>query len=91
MSIDAALLDYSAELITESGAVYRLDNALLSFSWEEQEGQLAQKAMLTIVNAAIGSKWIMSYAKIRAIGEKLFANSGKKRYNEFEVKKDVKH
>ena len=27
----------------------------------------------------------------RAIGEKLFANSGKKRYNEFEVKKDVKH
>ena len=28
---------------------------------------------------------------IRAIGEKLFANSGKKRYNEFEVKKDVKH
>lgn len=28
---------------------------------------------------------------VRAIGEKLFANSGKKRYNEFEVKKDVKH
>lgn len=28
---------------------------------------------------------------IRSIGEKLFANSGKKRYNEFEVKKDVKH
>ena len=28
---------------------------------------------------------------LRAIGEKLFANSGKKRYNEFEVKKDVKH
>lgn len=67
MSIDAALLDYSAELITESGAVYRLDNALLSLSWEEQEGQLAQKAMLTIVNAAIGSKWIMSYAKINCM------------------------
>ncbi len=30
-------------------------------------------------------------AHLRAIGEKLFANSGKKRYNEFEVKKDVKH
>ena len=27
----------------------------------------------------------------RAIGEKLFTNSGKKRYNESEVKKDVKH
>ena len=67
MSIDAALLDYSVELITESGAVYRLDNALLSLSWEEQEGQLAQKAMLTIVNAAIGSKWIMSYAKINCM------------------------
>ena len=26
----------------------------------------------------------------RAIGEKLFTNSGKKRYNESEVKKDVK-
>ena len=33
----------------------------------------------------------MGFAVFRAIGEKLFANSGKKRYNEFEVKKDVKH
>jgi len=31
------------------------------------------------------------FPNLRAIGEKLFANSGKKRYNEFEVKKDVKH
>ena len=34
---------------------------------------------------------IHSLDETRAIGEKLFANSGKKRYNEFEVKKDVKH
>lgn len=67
MSVDAALLDYSAELITESGAAYRLDNALLSLAWEEQEGQLAQKATLTIVNVAIGSKWIMSYAKLNCM------------------------
>ena len=28
--------------------------------------------------------------RIRTIGKKLFTNSGKKRYNESEVKKDVK-
>ena len=33
----------------------------------------------------------LSKQELRAIGEKLFANSGKKRYNEFEVTKDVKH
>ncbi len=34
---------------------------------------------------------ICNIIQIRAIGKKLFTNSGKKRYNESEVKKDVKH
>jgi len=41
--------------------------------------------------ACIGCERFVPLSALRAIGEKLFANSGKKRYNEFEVKKDVKH
>ena len=67
MSVDVALLDYSAELITGGGAAYWLDNALLSLEWEEQEGQLAQKATMTIVNVEVGSKWIMSYAQLNCM------------------------
>ena len=48
MDIDIALVHYYIELITESGAVYELDDAIQSLAWEEQEGQLAQKATIGI-------------------------------------------
>ena len=48
MAVDIALLDYSVYLITESGTQYNLDKAVTSLAWEEQEGQLAQKATLTV-------------------------------------------
>ena len=42
--IDIALIRYGASVITEKGVLYKLGNAVISLSWEEQEGQLAQKA-----------------------------------------------
>ena len=53
--MDVALVGYDVELITESGTVYDLNNALISLMWEEQEGQLAQKATVTVVNFQTGS------------------------------------
>lgn len=48
MAIDIALLDYTVYLISESGGQYNLDKTVTALTWEEQEGQLAQKATLTV-------------------------------------------
>lgn len=48
MDINIANLDYEARLVTEKGKKYDLTNILTDLSWEEQEGQLAQKAELTV-------------------------------------------
>ena len=50
--IDLAIIRYGASLITETGARYILDNAVTSIAWEEQEGQLASKATLTVATHA---------------------------------------
>lgn len=47
-SIDIAQTKYRVELLTESGDVYQIDEAVEELTWEEQDGQLAQKATLTI-------------------------------------------
>ena len=47
--IDVALIDYDAELITENGKTYVLNDLLQSLSWDDQDlwkvGQRAQKAV----------------------------------------------
>ena len=48
MDVDIAQVQYFVELITETGDIYELDNAIQTLAWEEQEGQLAQKATITI-------------------------------------------
>ena len=48
MSIDIGQVRYHVELITENGEIYKLDNAIQSLIWEEQEGQLAQKAIISL-------------------------------------------
>lgn len=50
MSVDIGQVRYHVELITENGEVYELDNAIQSLVWEEQEGQLAQKATILLVS-----------------------------------------
>ena len=67
MAVDIALLTYHVDLITESGAVYDLDHALLSLSWEEQEGQLAQRATLKLANYKMESGYLMQLVKINCI------------------------
>ncbi len=47
MDVDISIVKYYTELVTESGAVYNLDNAVQSLMWEEQDGQLAQKAAIS--------------------------------------------
>ncbi len=67
MAVDIALLTYHVDLITESGAVYDLDHALLSLVWEEQEGQLAQRATLKLANYKMESGYLMQLVKINCI------------------------
>jgi len=75
MGVDIALVTYHVDLITETGAAYNLDPALLSLSWEEQEGQLAQRATLKLVNCKMDSGYLMQLVKINCI-IKISANWG---------------
>jgi len=67
MEVDAALLEYGADLITETGAVYRLDEAVQSLSWEEQDGQLAQKAVLSLADCKVEGDTLRSLLKLNRI------------------------
>lgn len=69
-SIDVALINYDVELITEKGETYILNNALMSLTWEEQDGQLAQKATIKLANCKVGErnpKKLISLAKLNCI------------------------
>ena len=83
MAVDVALINYDVELITEGGTVYDLDNALISLAWEEQEGQLAQKATVTVVNYNMGSGYLMSLAKPNCV-IRIYASWGAGRQKVFE-------
>lgn len=68
MAIDIATLEYMVYLITESGTQYQLDNAVTSLAWEEQEGQLAQKATVTIAaECSVDGESIRAVLKINRI------------------------
>lgn len=81
--IDVALISYEAELITENGKAYILNNALKSLQWEEQDGQLAQKATLGFVNCRVGSHKLMSLAKLNCI-VRIYGKWGRGREKLFE-------
>lgn len=66
-TVDITSIQYDVELITETGARYILNDALLSLSWEEQEKELSQRAVITAANFAIGGTWLMALAKINRI------------------------
>ena len=65
--IDVALIDYDAELITENGKTYVLNDLLQSLSWEEQDGQLSQKATLKLVNSKAGTNRLMSLGLLKCV------------------------
>ncbi|MBQ2633197.1 MAG: hypothetical protein IJF88_01265 [Oscillospiraceae bacterium] len=46
--VDAAAVRYRAEIAAEDGTVYYITNIITALSWEEQEGQLAQKAAVKV-------------------------------------------
>lgn len=83
MDVDVALLKYGADLITESGAIYHLDEAIQSLAWEEQDGQLAQKASIELADCKVGGDWLRSLLKINCI-IRIYANWGAGRQMVFE-------
>ena len=81
--MDVALVEYDVELITEGGTAYDLDNALIALAWEEQEGQMAQKATVTVANIKTGSGYLMSLAKLNCV-IRIYAHWGAGRQKMFE-------
>ncbi|MCI8843887.1 MAG: hypothetical protein HFF08_07245 [Oscillospiraceae bacterium] len=69
--------------MTETGAVYDLTPALLGLSWEEQEGELAQRARVTLLNFKLGASYLMQLVKINCI-LRLWSNWGAGRKKVFE-------
>ena len=65
--IDISTIEYDAELLTESGARYNLNGALIELQWEERMSELAQRATLTLANLAMGNTWLMNLAKLNCM------------------------
>ena len=67
MTIDISTIKYDVELITETGGRYLLNDALLDLQWEEQKGELAQRATISVANFLIGNTYLMALAKLNCI------------------------
>lgn len=66
--IDVAKISYAVTLITEKGEAYDITEALTSLAWEEQEGQLAQKATLRVAaNCKAGKTRLRSVLKLNCL------------------------
>ena len=65
--IDMRTVGYDAEMITETGTKYELNNVLISLQWEEQKNELAQRATITVANMAMNGTWLMAIIKINCI------------------------
>ncbi len=76
MSVDIAQVRYHVELVTESGDIYELENAIRSLAWEDQDGQLAQKATITLSSHSTeNGALIRSLLKINRI-IRIYADQG---------------
>lgn len=53
--------------MTETGAVHDLTPALLDLSWEEQQGELAQRAKVKLLNFKLGASYLMQLVKINCV------------------------
>jgi len=62
--VDMSTVGYDAELMTESGARLTLNEAMTQLQWEEQKGELAQRAKLTLGNLRTGERFLHTTAKI---------------------------
>ncbi len=83
MDVDVALLEYGADLITETGTIYHLDEAIQKMSWEEQDGQLAQKASFSLADCKVDGQPLRGLLKINRI-IRIYANWGAGRQTVFE-------
>jgi hypothetical protein len=65
--IDVKTIEYDVELVTESGATYILNDALIRLQWEEQRNELAQRATISLANFRFGNTYLISLAKINCL------------------------
>jgi hypothetical protein len=65
--IDLAALKYDVELITENGDAYILNDALSGVTWEEHQGEIAQRANLSTMNFKIETSYLMSLTKLNCV------------------------
>lgn len=63
--IDVQAVRYMVRIVSEKKEIYNIDNALTSLAWEEQEGQLAQKATITVASeCSVNKESIRSILKL---------------------------
>lgn len=67
MMVDISATKYEVELIDEKGVCYLITEALLNLEWEEREGELSQRANITVKNILYGSTTLAAIAKINCI------------------------
>lgn len=66
--IDLSFVTYNVNMITEAGDIYDLTDAVTSLSWEEQEGQLAQRTTLELASETmVNDDYLSSLLKINRI------------------------
>jgi len=65
--VNIKTIEYDVELVTETGAKYPLNGVLLSLVWSENINELAQRAVITLANRAMGDTWLMAIAKINCV------------------------
>ncbi len=62
--VDVSKIEYAAELVTENGKRWLLNDALISLQWEDNKNELAQRATLGLANIEIGETPLISLTKI---------------------------
>ncbi len=68
MPIDLTRITYEVKLITEKGATIDLSQMLLMVSWEEHDGEMAQKATIKLRNAKVETDtYLITYVKLNSI------------------------
>lgn len=65
--IDISEIEYDVEILAETGKRWLLNAALISLQWEENKGELAQRATLEIANIEIGEIKLITLVKLNCV------------------------
>lgn len=62
--IDVGKIKYEVVLVYENGQSLVLNNLLIGFSWEDMDGQMAQRADLHLYNTLVNGEYLTSVIKL---------------------------